>query len=92
MFFKPLKKTVKVSVSVKAVAVKSVKKSRPSSRQEGSVLANAPTRRFTLKWWKCYLDSCATYHSFFTEEFVYDVKEGTSTLKGSCNAGTLYFN
>ena len=31
------------------------------------ILIKLPTGRFTLDWWKCYLDSCATYHTFFIE-------------------------
>ena len=32
-------------------------------------------RRGTLDWWKCYLDSCASYHTFFVREFLKDVEE-----------------
>ena len=58
----------------------------------GSFLANVPARRFILTWWKRYLDSCATYHSFFIEEFLRNVREGNSTMSGSCNAGTVSTN
>ena len=43
-------------------------------------------------WWKCYLDSCATYHPFFMEEFLHDMREGKSTMSGSSNAGTVSTN
>ena len=90
--FKPLKKAAKLGVSTKAVVVKSIKKARPTSGKRGSVLANVPARYFTLTWWKCYLDSCATYHSFFMEELLCDVKEGKFTTNGSYNADTVATN
>ena len=34
------------------------------------VLAKLPTDRFTLDKWKCYLDTCGTYHTFFVREFL----------------------
>ena len=37
---------------------------------EKPVLAELHTDRFTLDNWKCYLDSCATYHTFFVREFL----------------------
>ena len=33
--------------------------------EENPILTEPPTDRFNLDWWKCYLDSCATYHNFF---------------------------
>ena len=45
--------------------------------------------RYTLDWWKCYLDSCASYHTFFVKEFLRDISKGTSTMSGSCNADTV---
>ena len=42
----------------------------------------------TLCWWKCYLYSCASYHTLFSEEFLTDVKESDATMTGRCNAGT----
>ena len=65
--YTPFKKATNVDVLAKAVTTGPVKKARPSLDKKGSVLANVPARRFTLTWWKCYLDSCATYHSFFVE-------------------------
>jgi hypothetical protein len=44
---------------------------------------------YTLDWWTCYLDSCASYHTFFVKEFLRDVCKGSSTMNGSCNAGTV---
>ena len=49
----------------------------------------AKNTRYTLDWWKCYLDSCASYHTFFVKEFLRDISEGSSTMSGSCNAGTV---
>ena len=59
---------------------------------ENPILIELPTDRFTLDWWKCYLDSCATYHTFFIEEFLADVHKGETTMNGSCNAGTVSTN
>ena len=42
----------------------------------------------TLEWWKCYLDSCASYHTFFVKEFLKNIFEGVATMTGRCNAGT----
>ena len=80
--FKPPKKAVKLDLSAKAVVVKSLKKACSTSNKEGSVFANVPGRRFTLTWWRCYLDSCATYQSFSVEEFLND----------SYNTGTVLTN
>ena len=37
---------------------------------EKPVLAELHTDRFTLDNWKCYLDICATYHTFFVRELL----------------------
>ena len=37
---------------------------------EKPILAELHTDRFTLDNWKCYLDICATYHTFFAMEFL----------------------
>merc|ERR1712194_170324 len=86
--FKPLEKAIKLTSSKKAV----IKKARPTVNEKGPILASGPGGRFTLTWWKCYLDSCASYHSFFIEEFLRDIKKGKSTMEGSCNAGTVSTN
>ena len=44
-------------------------------------------KRLTLQWWKVYLDSCATYHTFFVKEFLRNIVENKGTMKGNCNAG-----
>ena len=87
-----LKKAVELTLSKKAVVVKPIKKACPTLNKKGPVLANGPGRRFTLTWWKCYLDSCASCHSFVMEEFQRDIREGNSTMEGSCNAGTVSTN
>ena len=46
------------------------------------------SRRRTLEWWKAYLDSCASYHTFFSKMYLKNIKEGGGTMTGSCNAGT----
>ena len=44
-------------------------------------------KRLTLQWWKVYLDSCATYHTFFVKEFLKNIVENKGTMNGNCNAG-----
>ena len=44
-------------------------------------------KQLTLQWWKIYLDSCATYHTFFVKEFLKNVVENKGTMNGNCNAG-----
>ena len=39
--------------------------------------------------WKCYLDSCASYHTFFEKEYLRTVGETNSTMHGNCNTGTV---
>ena len=63
--FKPLKKSDKLNVLGKAVVTKPIRKACPTLNKKGLILVNGPGGRFTLTWWKCYLDSCASYHSFF---------------------------
>ena len=46
--FKSLKKAVNLDLLVKAVAVQSLKKARPTPNKEGSVLVGVPAMRFTL--------------------------------------------
>ena len=35
----------------------------------GLRFTEVPVLRFTLDWWKVYLDSCATYHTFLSRNF-----------------------
>ena len=56
------------------------------------VLAEQPADRFTSDNWKCYLDSCTTYHTFFVTEFLDMVYSGKTEINGSCNAGTVTTN
>ena len=58
--------------------VKGPSKPNKQSKKEG---------RFTLAWYKLYLDSCATYHTSFVTSLLQDVKEVGTTLHGNCNAG-----
>ena len=44
-------------------------------------------KRLTLDWWKVYLDSCASYHTFFIKAFLKNIEE-SGTMNGNCNAGT----
>ena len=46
--FKPIKKTVKLTSSRKAVAAILVKMARPTVGEKGSILTNGPGGRFTL--------------------------------------------
>ena len=41
-----------------------------------------------LEWRKCYLDSCASYHTFFIREFLKNINKGEATMTGRCNAST----
>ena len=52
-------------------------------------MALLQSRRNTLDRWKCYLDSCALYHTFFVREFLKNIKEDGSTMDGNCNAGSV---
>ena len=40
-------------------------------------------KRLTLDWWKLYLDSCASYHTFFVKEFLMNISEGTVVMNGN---------
>ena len=42
-----------------------------------------------LEWWKCHLDSCALYHTFFGECFFTGVTAGSKTMHGRCNTGVI---
>ena len=66
--FKPPKKAVKLSLSTKAVAATPIEKARPTLDKKGPILANGPGGRFTLTWWKCYLDSQLRILSLFLHE------------------------
>ena len=59
---------------------------------EKPVLSELHTYRFTLDNWKCYLDICATYHTFFVGDFLDIVYSGKTAMNGSCNAGTVTTN
>ena len=48
--------------------------------------------RFTLDWYKLYLDSCATYHAVFVRSLLHDVREVKTVLQGNCNAGVSTSN
>ena len=61
-------------------------KAQPKRRK---MIAKVRNRRHTLDWWKCYLDSCASYHTFFVREFLKNIKEDGSTMDGNCNAGSV---
>ena len=54
---------------------------------EGTVLINRKGDKRTLFWWKRYLDRCASYHTFFSEDFLTDSEESDDTMTGRCNAG-----
>ena len=56
------------------------------------VLSELHTERFNLDNWKCYLDICATYHTFFVMEFLDRVYSGKKATNGSCNTGTVTTN
>ena len=56
------------------------------------VLVELHADRFTLDNYKCYLDSCATYHTFFVREFLDRFSLGKTAMNGSCNTGTVTNN
>ena len=43
-------------------------------------------KRLTLDWWKLYLDSCASYHTFFVKLFLMNIYEGAGAMNDNCNA------
>ena len=45
-------------------------------------------KRLTPDCWKLYLDSCASYHTFFIKDFLMNIYEGAGAMNGNCNAGT----
>ena len=59
---------------------------------EKPILAKLSTDRFTLDEWKCYLDICATYHTFFVREFLDRVHSGKISMNSICNARTVITN
>ena len=59
---------------------------------EGAALVNIKGSKRTLCWWKCYLDICASYNTFFSEDFLTDIEESNATMTGRCNAGTMVTN
>ena len=55
------------------------------------MMAKMRSRCHTLDWWKCYPDSCASYHTFFVCEILKNIKEVGSTMDGdgNGNAGSV---
>ena len=43
--------------------------------------------RFTLAWWKLYLDSFVIYHTVFITWLLNNVDYADTTLVGNCNTG-----
>ena len=43
-----------------------------AKKQEKTVAKDVKVKygRYTLDWWKFYLDSCVTYHTFFVKDFL----------------------
>ena len=58
-------------------------------RSRNLILAEVPADWFIFDWCKCYIDSCATYHTLFIEKFLGDVRKERTTINGSCNAGRV---
>jgi hypothetical protein len=77
-FIKKCMKNLNVAVSLANASGRSAKATTEKPKED----------RYTLDRWKLYLDSCATYHSFFAKEFLRNIEDGNTTLTGSCNAGT----
>ena len=45
-------------------------------------------KRLTFDWWKFYLDSCASYHTFLVKEFLMNIYKGAGAMNVNCNSGT----
>ena len=45
--------------------------------------------RTTLDRNKAYLDTCASYHTFFAPEFLTNISDSPTFMKGCCNARTI---
>lgn len=43
----------------------------------------AKKNRYTLDMWKCYLDSCASYHTFLVKEFLRNIGEENYNMNGN---------
>ena len=56
------------------------------------VLAELHADRFNLYNWKCYLDRCAIYHTFFVRGLLDRVSLGKTAMNDSCNVGTVTTN
>ena len=63
-----------------------------SGKSVKTAINKSKDNRYIVDRWKLYLDSCATYHSFFVEKFLTNVQDGNTTLTGSCNASTAVTN
>ena len=50
-------------------------------------VSSGGNKKLALDWWKVYLDSCTSYHTFFVKAFLRNIKEA-GTMNGNCNAGT----
>ena len=59
-FIKKCMKNLNVAVSL----------ANASGRSAKTAIKKPEENRYTLDRWKLYLDSCATYHSFFAKEFL----------------------
>ena len=57
--------------------------------EQWKMIVKIQSRRHTLDWWKCYLDSCASYHTIFVREFLRNIKEDGSTMDGNCKTGSV---
>ena len=66
----------------------------PTPTVQGTVHINnaKPAQRITLDRHKAYLDTCASHHSFFAEEYVRNIHESKCTMNTSCNAGEISTN
>ena len=72
-------------------------KANPSRRHtmestEGKALVTGKGSKRTLCLWNLCLDSCAPYHTFFSEEFLTDIEESNATMTGRCNASNTVTN
>ena len=63
-------------------------KSTEFAKEVHSKKSGGEKGRTTLDRNKAYLDNCTAYHTFFATEFLTDISDRPTIMKGRCNAGT----
>lgn len=74
------KPAIKMKVAIAKLAIKAkATKSYPKTKKS----------QYTLDWWKCHLDSCTSYHTYFVKEFLGNIGKDPSTMSANFNACTV---